>query len=164
MEKIAIELPSEIDFKRAGHTFRVAFGNLNADIIAQLVMHGVAQKIGDSAAGKSGDDALKAMQATYDALVAGNWGRTRAGGGGVSEFQKIARTITRERLKAKISAEQYKAAITDADAADRDKLLDELFAKNEATLRPLVEKEVKRREAERKAKAEVSIDIGGMDI
>lgn len=167
METIKIELPDHMDIKRGGEVVRIAFGNMNASIIAQLVMHGATQKVGDAAAGKSGDEARSAMEAVMTALANGEWGRQRAANG-ATEFDRVARSVTKARLKAKLSAEDFKRGVGDLDAAEQAEMLDKVFAKNEAALRPIVEAEVARRAEERKRKAEldkkVNVDLDGIDL
>lgn len=112
------------------------------------------QSLQDSYAGaKSADEAKGNFAKKLDAIVNGTLGQ-RSSGGGVSEFTKVARSIVKTLLKAK--GKETK------DIADET--LDAVYAKNEEVLKPKVEAEVKRREAERKAKAklgsEVEIDLG----
>lgn len=122
MEKTTIELPATFAFKRAGQVVTVATGNWNAEIIAQLVMHGATQKIGDAAAGKDGADAMKAMDAVMVALANGDWGRTR-GGAGEDPVMRYVRQILREKMSDATKAE-YKALAQE----DRDDFLDAKFA------------------------------------
>jgi hypothetical protein len=46
---------------------------LSSEIQENLKMHGAIQKLGDAASGKSGQDAVDAIQTVWDGLVAGNW-------------------------------------------------------------------------------------------
>lgn len=67
---------------------------LPESMVTQLALHGLSQKVGDSAAGfsKSGDysGAFGAMQQVVDNLYAGQWS-TRGQGGGISDLvQAIA--------------------------------------------------------------------------
>ena len=125
--EIKVTLPASFAFKRAGHVFTVTTADLSADIIAQLVMHGATQKIGDAAAGKGGKDgeaspdALKAMQAAYDALASGDWGRTR-GGDAEPEINRFIRAVVKSAL-----GEVNKTKLAALDADDRPAFLWELF-------------------------------------
>ena len=49
------------------------FADLPEDIKALLGPFGLSNKIGDSAAGKKGQDAIDAMQKVFDGLMASNW-------------------------------------------------------------------------------------------
>lgn len=115
MAKITIELPETFGFTRAGHTFTCETAKFNADIIAQLVMHGATQKIGDAAAGKQGADALTAMQGVYESLSNGDWGRTRGGGAGEEPIMRYIREQVRLVLGEE-SKKAYKALEPDAKA------------------------------------------------
>src|SRR5690606_4495498 len=92
-----------------------------AEILAQLTIHGAIQKIGDAAAGKSGEDALKAMQAVIDALKAGDWGRTR-GGTGEEPVMRYVRQVIRGLL-----SDASKAEFKAVDAKERDDWLQAKF-------------------------------------
>ena len=50
---VTISLPTEIAFRRAGVDVTVKVKDLPAEIVAQLVEHGIVQKVGDAAAGAS---------------------------------------------------------------------------------------------------------------
>ena len=80
MFKIELELPESVSFVRSGHEMTFDLLGLSATILADLVEHGLTQKVGDAAAGKTGDEAKAKMQMTYDALRAGNWGVRKAAG------------------------------------------------------------------------------------
>jgi hypothetical protein len=79
--QINITLPDVVEFRRGGHEVALDITGLSPDMIAELIAHGLTQKVGDAAAGKSGDDAQAAMLKVWDALQAGNWGVRRATGG-----------------------------------------------------------------------------------
>ena len=119
--RIEIEL-STFTFRRADHVIEVNPEGLNADIIAQLVYHGATQKIGDAAAGKSGDDAEKAMLAVRDTLYAGDWGRARTGNG-EPEWMAYARELIRLNL-GEANRKLYKEL---DDAKERKAFLNGLF-------------------------------------
>ena len=119
MFTIEIQLPDAASFKRAGAERTFALKGLDASIIAELVVHGLTQKVGDAAAGASAqaygegwddltreqkkawaDDpknaasieagGIAAMQKVHDALMAGDWGVKRAAAGGLSGIEKAA--------------------------------------------------------------------------
>jgi hypothetical protein len=103
MQKFTINLPETVTFKRAGEDRTFDIAGLPSDIIEELVIHGLTQKIGDAAAGKSGDDAAAAMQKVHDALVAGNWGVKRSGGGGdgLSDEERAIVAVATDLIAAK---------------------------------------------------------------
>lgn len=120
-------------------------------MVEQLALHGLSQKVGDSAAGfsKAGDysGAFGAMQQVVDNLYAGQWS-TRGQGGGVSDLvQAIAElrgveldaaqaavdAMDEDQLKRVTSHPQIKAKVADikamrlAKAAENAPDLDELL-------------------------------------
>lgn len=151
MVKLMIELPDTFGFVRAKQTFTVESKKLSSEIVAQLVMHGATQKIGDAAAGKDGAEALEAMQSVADALYEGDWGRSR-GGAGEPAINRFIRAVVRAAL-GKESAAEYKAL----DAENR---ADWLWAKFEAqsaeTQAKISAKAESEMEIARKAKADAA--------
>lgn len=119
MNTITITLDT-FDFRRAGHVMRVEPDLLNADIVTQLVYHGITQKVGDAAAGKEGDDALNAMQAVYDALCEGNWGRARQTG------EPAIMAFIRKVIAANLSKDNQKL-YDDTPKDERDAFLNGLW-------------------------------------
>jgi len=109
MQKYDITLADTVTFKRAGEERTFSIEGIPADMIEELVYHGLTQKIGDAAAGKSGDEATAAMQKVHDALLAGNWGvkRTQSGGDGLDDEQRMVVVVASEL----IPAGQWKAKI-----------------------------------------------------
>lgn len=130
---------------------------LSPEIVARLAIHGLHQKIADAAsAAKTQEDADAAMGKAMDALLAGEWAQ-RSGGGGVDEFTRVARMIVRKAFKdANGPDSKERKAFLDLDSADQDAKLDEWFAANEATFRPVVEAEVASRKAERERRAKLA--------
>ena len=88
--EIKIEIPETLEFTRAGVDVKVNLADLNADILGQLVLHGLVQKVGDAAAGAKkaieGTSmtqeawAESAMGKVVDALYKGDWGSVRGVG------------------------------------------------------------------------------------
>lgn len=74
-------------------------------------------------------------------------------GGGASEATLVARSIVKGLLKAKYGKDSAEFKALD------DAKLDEVFAKNEAKLRPQVDAELERRRKEREAKAKLGAGI-----
>lgn len=56
-----------------GKTVTYDFATLPTDIQAKLGPYGLNQKLGDSGAGKSGQEALDAIQKCFEALAKGDW-------------------------------------------------------------------------------------------
>lgn len=109
MTKFAIELPATYAVTSRDVGVEVKVGDLSADIIAKLALHGLTQKVADSAAGalkdagfekmkfadlgdadkaKVREHAKAAMQAVADALAKGEWTERRVGGESLSELER----------------------------------------------------------------------------
>ena len=102
--KVTIEIPETVTFVRAGVECEYALASLPVDMIAELAAHGLIQKVGDAAAGKSGDEATAAMAKVHDALTQGNWGVKRAtgsGGDGLDDLQRTMVAVADESITAK---------------------------------------------------------------
>jgi len=62
-----------IEDRETGETVSVDLDTLSEEIQIHAALHGIQKKISDGAAGKIGAEAVKAMQAIADALIAGDW-------------------------------------------------------------------------------------------
>jgi hypothetical protein len=98
----------------------VTLGNLSDNIIEQLAMHGLKQKICDAAAiprdtetGRSAtpQEKFAAMRRVADSLLAGEWGVKRGDGDGSSgqsllfrALQRLYPTMAPDAVRAKIAA------------------------------------------------------------
>lgn len=157
MQKFTISLPDVVTFKRAGEERTFNIEGLPSDIIEELVIHGLTQKIGDAAAGKSGDDATAAMQKVHDALSNGDWGVKRTGGGGFDEVQKAMISFIRPKVKEAIGG--YK----DMSAAERDTAVwEKIEAQSDAaqaSIRKHAEGLVAAARAEREALKGLDLDL-----
>lgn len=125
--------------------------SLSPNMITQLALHGLSQKVGDASAGfsKAGDysGAFGAMQQVVDNLIAGQWS-TRGQGGGTSDLvqaicelrgvdveqaQQVVDGLDEEQLKRITSHPAIKAKIANlkavrlAKAAESASDLDELL-------------------------------------
>jgi len=78
---------------------------LSESVQLKALQHGLLSKIGDAAAGKSGQEAVDAIQRVIDTLIAGNW-NTRKEGGGATGWKKAVA----DKLAA-MSDEEREAAI-----------------------------------------------------
>lgn len=135
---------------------------LSPEIIAKLAMHGLHQKVADSAAGATNEtEAVAAMQKAIDALLAGDWS-SRGAGDGVDERTRVARSVVFAALKAKFGAKSPEwAEFTGRPQDAQNARLDEIFAENEETFAPSVDEEIERRRAKAAAKANLA---GKIDV
>jgi hypothetical protein len=62
-----------ISEKETGATLTFDFSTLSADIQNKLGVYGLSQKLGDAAAGKSGQDAIDAITKVHEGLASGDW-------------------------------------------------------------------------------------------
>jgi hypothetical protein len=99
MFTITLGLHPEVSFKRADVNFTVDVESLPAEILADLIYHGLTQKIGDAAAGVKDDPdtAKEKMRAVYAALQNGVWGRERSASAGPA-WMGYALAIVRSKL------------------------------------------------------------------
>lgn len=112
------------------------------------------QSLQDAYAGaQSADEAKANWEKKRDRLLDGTIGVRTSGG--VDEATKVARSLIRDQLRKSPQWDAFKELAQSA----QDAKLDELFKRNEEALAPLVDQEVKRREAERKAKAKLQSAI-----
>jgi len=87
MPMIELNVPESVSFKRAGHNVTFSLKDLPDHIMAELIAHGLTQKVGDAAAGKEGEEALAKMEMTYDALKQGEWGVRRSAAPGLTALE-----------------------------------------------------------------------------
>lgn len=153
---ITIILPETFTIESRGASVAVSLAALSVDIVAKLMLHGLGQKVGDSAAsaladagfkGKKfpdlspaeqklvSDAALESMGKVAKALEAGDWGVERVNGGRtvdpiVAEVRSLLRGDFKAGWIAKNSKDGWKALEEDFVADG----IDELFAEqDEAT-------------------------------
>ena len=131
----------------------VDLDKLGEDMVRNLALHGLKQKIADAASGATTEaEATGAMSKAMDAIMAGEWSSRGSGGEGVDEFTAVARSMVRAHLKATWGKDSAKWKAFDG-TNDQAEKLDKVFADNEAIFRPLVETKVAERKAERERKA-----------
>lgn len=131
-----------------------------AGIVADLVLHGLKQKVADAASGAASEvEATAAMQKAVDAIMAGEWS-SRVAGSGVGEEQRVQRQIARIALKAKLGGQSadWKEFTGLADAAQAERL-DSIYAKNEAKLAPAVKAKLAALAQERADRKALSDDL-----
>lgn len=150
---------------RNGDSFTVLASQVNDKIKARLIAHGLAQKIGDEAAGiEDTDDISVAFEEQIKRLVAGEWGVAREAGDGFAGASMVIRAIcevngktpdaVKAFLQAKLDKSKADAAVTGAKPLTRN----DLYAsfRNPASKTGAV---IERLEHEKKAKAvKVSAD------
>ena len=171
MNKYTIELAKSHDVGSRGVTVTVDVTKLSPEILAELAMHGLTQKVADAASqaksvaeesGNSIEDVTESMMAkAIESLYAGEWSR-RTGGGGVDEYTRVARQMMRKAIKDKLGAKSPEwKAFDGLEAGEANAKLDANIAANDAAFRPAVEAEIARRAEARKAKdaASKAVDI-----
>jgi hypothetical protein len=148
-------------FTRAGYDMTIDAGALAPDIVTELVYHGLTQKIGDAAAGKKGGEAKAAMQKVIDALLAGDWGVRRTGGGkaGATPLEKAAKAIAELDFMA-VSADKRNAAVAKVMA---DKGMEKAAARA-AIIAAMAQDERRIARAEASLAEQGGIDLGGLDL
>lgn len=131
-----------------------------ASIIKDLTLHGLKQKVADAASGaKTEAEAQGAMDKALAAILAGEWS-SRVAGAGVDERARVQRQVARIAMKAKLGAKSPEwAAFTGLSDADQAARLDEVFAKNEAKLRPAVEEKLRLLAEERESRKALAGDL-----
>lgn len=75
-----------------GATLSINADDLSPAVLEQAMMHGLSQKIGDAAAGKTDAQAVAAMTAVIAALRAGTWNAGRTGMG--DDLTEAVMTVT----------------------------------------------------------------------
>lgn len=123
----------------------------------EYLLNFALQSLQDAYAGaKSEAEAQGAFNTKLDRLVAGTIGVRLGGGASASEETKIARQITKAALKAKLDKDEFDALT--------DERLDEVFEKNEAKLRPMVDARLAELAKERERKAKLAKASGELEL
>ena len=161
--KIEIEIPETLEFTRAGVDMTISVGVLNADILGQLVLHGLVQKVGDAAAGAKKaiegtsmaqeEWAESAMNKVVDALYSGDWGSARGAGLTSLDLEMIS-------LVRKTVAGIDKATYKDADETKRRVMcreyLETLNVKQLDTITTMAQQRVEQKAQDAKATHELA--------
>lgn len=125
----------------------------------EYLMNFALQSLQDAYAGATDEAEAKASwQKRFDRLVEGKIG-VREGGSGVSEEVRVARTIVRAKLKAKLTKGDYEAKYKDDDEA-----VDAVFAKNKDKLQPFVDERLAELKKERERKAKLAKQADELEI
>lgn len=123
----------------------------------EYLLNFALQSLQDAYAGaKNEAEAQGAFNTKLDRLVSGTIGVRLGGGNSVDEATKVARQITKAAFKFKLDKDAFDA-LTD----DR---LDELFEKNEAKLRPMVDARLAELTKERERKAKLAKASGELEL
>lgn len=176
MTKFAIELPNTYAVVSRSIGVEAKLDKLSPEIIAKLALHGLTQKIGDSAASalkdagfegqkfkdlseadkvKVNDFAKAAMAATLEALEKGEWSERRAGAGSVDPVVQRIRVLFGALLREQ--AKDVWATVKDLEPKDKAERLDALFATQDEAFQTAMAGDAKEQlEAEAKARAKVA--------
>jgi hypothetical protein len=150
---------------RNGASVAVATADISA-LGAELLTYGIGQKLRDAASAastvaKETNEEVQAvaqgmLDAAYKALTSGEWSH-RGDGSGVDPRTVVARSVTRQAMKAALGSKSPEwAKFTGLSDADQLAKLDENYAANEAILADAVDKELARRADAQKAKAKLA--------
>lgn len=163
--KMNIELPDTITVAmRNGASVEIETKAI-ATLGAELFLYGVGQKVRDAASAAStvaketnGDVQVIAqgmMDTAVAALVAGTWSH-RGDGTGVDERTRVARSVVRSAIKAKVgSKSEAWAKFTGLSDADQLAKLDETYAAQPDVFDEAIEAEMAERARKAKAKAKL---------
>lgn len=146
---------SGVDFEfHDGAVMEVNVADLPADIVKQLVVHGVSQKIGDSYAGEDAENCMTIAQATLKNLLDGNWS-TRTGGGG-PRISQLAEALAR------CTGQEVSACVAKiAEMSDDDKKAVRAHPKVQAAL---AEIKLEKAQADAAKAAETAGEEGEFDL
>src|SRR5688572_20450975 len=109
MATFTITVPDSIGFTRQATAFAADVTKLNDTIASHLFVHGLVQKVGDSAAGTvAGEEARNAMTDTLAALTAGEWSQ-RGTGATVDPWVAKLRIVLRDALRLPVNKSRKEA-------------------------------------------------------
>jgi hypothetical protein len=177
MSKFAIELPDTYGVASRGAGIEINLAKLSTVMITKLALHGLTQKVADSAApalAKAGYGGLKfkeisaddqakvleivksAMTATADTLYAGEWKEQRSNGTAITPYEAKLRIVFGAWLRAN-EAQVWHEHFKPLPAAERGEALEEFFAAQGDELHDLIDGSVKEQLAQdEKNKAELA--------
>lgn len=180
-----INLPATHVVTSRDRNVEVDISKLSAEIIARLALHGLTQKVADSAASaladagfeglsfkdladagkdKVRDAAQAAMVATIEALVKGEWTERKAAAA-VDPVVARIRKLLGEVLRG-TQAAVWKAKFKDLEAAERATALDAFFAaQDDATQAAFKQQATEELAAEAKQKAKLGkLQLGAVKL
>ena len=146
----------------AGKVFTIDPAKLPDNALLDLLRYGTQRRFNDATGGS--DKTTEDKHEKVADMIAGYYEgvtSTRRVGGGVDELTKIMRQFAQALLKETQTKEVYKAKITDAEAADREKILDSVIARNPDAFKEKAEAELARRKAEAAERAKLA---EGLDL
>ena len=146
----------------AGKVFTIDPAKLPDNALLDLLRYGTQRRFNDATGGS--DKTTEDKHEKVADMIAGYYEgvtSTRRVGGGVDELTKIMRQFAQALLKETQSKEVYKAKITDAEASDREKILDSVIARNPKAFAEKAEAELARRKAEAAERAKLA---EGLDL
>lgn len=169
--KITIELPALLAITSREQSVNLAVDKLSADIIARAVLHGLTQKVADAAAGAKRlaeesenmtveEATVSLMQGVVDTLEGGSWGRERGAASGLSERDRMARSIVGDWFRttyAKGTPERDK--YNDADSVGRYAIIDKIWADNADAFGPAVDEALEAEKRKRAGLAKIAVSI-----
>lgn len=147
----------------AGKVFQIDPAKLPDNALLDLLRYGTQRRFND-ATGGSDKTAADKHEKVADMIAGYYEGVTSARrvGGGTDELTKIMRQFAQALLKDSIgkpggmTKESYKEKITDAEAADREKALDAIIARDPKAFAEKAEAELARRKAEATERAKLA--------
>jgi hypothetical protein len=173
---VTITLPATHVVTSRDKNVEIDLASLSPEIIGRLALHGLTQKVADSAASAMADAgfagqsfkelpdadkekvrgfAVEAMRATADSLIKGEWTERKAAES-VDPLTARIRKLMGELLRGNPDKSAWKP-FKDAEPAERGKMLDKLFADQSDDFQAELTAQAKAElEAERKAKAKLS--------
>lgn len=181
MANVSITLPGEFAVTSRGTFVNVDLGTLSAEIIARLALHGLNQKVADSAAGAMTDagfgglkfdelddaqrvtvqaKARESMAAVVASLTAGEWTERRAGAASVDPVTARVRVLFAAWLR-KNAADVWTANFKGLDAAERGPALDAFLAAQDAAT---IAKFTKSAKTALASEAEAAADLGKLTL
>lgn len=146
----------------AGKVFQIDPAKLPDNALLDLLRYGTQRRFNDATGGS--DKTAADKHAKVEEMIEGYYEgvtSTRRVGSGVDELTKIMRQFAQALLKETQTKEVYKAKITDAEPADREKLLDSIIARNPKAFEEKAEAELARRKAEAAERAKLA---EGLDL
>lgn len=140
-------------------TMKLAGKPLPASSVEYLLNFAL-QSLQDAYAGAKTEDEAKAMWAKKLAAIQDGTLGQRASGTGASEETRVIRSVVRALIKAKWGAKSTEwAEFTGKSDDDQDEYLDSTFKKNEAKLRPSIDRRLAELRAEREAKKNLASGV-----
>lgn len=107
----------QIDFT-SGDSIKATLDEFSEEIVKQLAIHGLKQKLGDSYASCDVEEAFDKCKGVYETLLSGDWS-ARTGGGGGPRVTQLAQALAEA---AGVSLEEATAKIEEMDDERKKKV------------------------------------------